>query len=173
MKFLLDMGLSQTTAKFLRQQGHDAVHLRDEELQCLPDDDIISKARAEERVVLTHDLDFGRIMALSRQHLPQRHHLPPERYATTNREPPPVRGAVAMQSTPENRGLGQRNRSEDSCSPLAGKRLRGVNRTTSVDGTQHHAQAPELTIRLKHLSDPVKLKRNRQTPHCSARRHRI
>jgi len=64
------MGLSQTTAKFLRQQGHDAVHLRDEELQSLADDDIISKARAEERIVLTHDLDFGRIMALSRQHLP-------------------------------------------------------------------------------------------------------
>ena len=64
------MGLAQTTAQFLRQQGHDAVHLRDEELQCLADDDIISRARAEERVVLAHELDFGRIMALGRQHLP-------------------------------------------------------------------------------------------------------
>ncbi|MBN1874613.1 MAG: DUF5615 family PIN-like protein [Anaerolineae bacterium] len=70
MKFLLDMGLAQSTARFLRQQGHDAVHLREQGLQCLVDDLIIDKARAEKRVALTHDLDFGRIMALSGQQLP-------------------------------------------------------------------------------------------------------
>jgi predicted nuclease of predicted toxin-antitoxin system len=70
VKFLLDMGLAQSTAAFLKEQGHDAVHLREQGLQRLDDQAIILKARTESRVILTHDLDFGRIMALSGQHLP-------------------------------------------------------------------------------------------------------
>lgn len=70
MKFLLDMGLARSTANFLRDRGHDAVHLREQGLQRLSDDAIIGKARAEGRVILTHDLDFGRIIALSQSHVP-------------------------------------------------------------------------------------------------------
>ncbi len=70
MKFLLDMGLAQRTVYFLRTQGYDAVHLREQGLQRLPDDEIVAKAIAEDRIILTHDLDFGRIVALSRQGLP-------------------------------------------------------------------------------------------------------
>ena len=64
------MGLAQTTIVFLREQGHDAVHLRDQGLQQLPDIEIVQKARAEGRVILTHDLDFGRIVALGGTHVP-------------------------------------------------------------------------------------------------------
>lgn len=64
------MGLARSTADFLRNQGHDAVHLREQGLQRLDDHDIVQKARTERRVILTHDLDFGRIMALSQRHLP-------------------------------------------------------------------------------------------------------
>jgi len=70
MKFLLDMGLAQSTARSLRQQGYDAVHLRDQGLQRLDDEEIIDKARAEGRIILAHDLDFGRLMALSGKRLP-------------------------------------------------------------------------------------------------------
>ena len=70
MKFLLDMGLAQSTATFLQSQGHDAVHLRDQGLQRLPDEEVIEKARQEERIILTHDLDFGRLVALSQKPLP-------------------------------------------------------------------------------------------------------
>ena len=70
MNFLLDMGIAQSSAAFLRGNGHDAVHLREQGLQRMEDEDIILKARAENRVVLTHDLDFGRIMALSGENLP-------------------------------------------------------------------------------------------------------
>jgi predicted nuclease of predicted toxin-antitoxin system len=66
MKFLADMGLARSTVAFLRAQGHDAVHLRDQGLQRLEDEEIIEKARAEGRVILTHDLDFGRIIAVRR-----------------------------------------------------------------------------------------------------------
>ncbi|MCB0113149.1 MAG: DUF5615 family PIN-like protein [Caldilineaceae bacterium] len=55
MKFLLDMGLAQSTVYFLRSQGYDAVHLREQGLQRLPDESIVAKAIDEERVILTHD----------------------------------------------------------------------------------------------------------------------
>lgn len=52
--------------KETRTQGHDAVHLREEGLQRLPDDKIFAKGIAEERVILTFDLDFGEIFSLSK-----------------------------------------------------------------------------------------------------------
>lgn len=70
MKFLADMGLAHNTMVFLRSQGHDALHLRDQGLQRLSDNEIIEKARAENRIILTHDLDFGRIIALSGAQIP-------------------------------------------------------------------------------------------------------
>lgn len=70
MRFVLDMGLARSTAEFLRQQRHDAIHLRDQGLQRLSDEKIVEKALAERRIILTHDLDFGRIVALSRGQLP-------------------------------------------------------------------------------------------------------
>lgn len=70
MKLLLDMGLAQKTAAFLREHGFDAVHLRDQQLQRLPDAQIVQKALAEERIILTHDLDFSQIVALSHSQYP-------------------------------------------------------------------------------------------------------
>lgn len=65
MKFLGDMGISPAVVDWCRTQGHDATHLRDEGLQQLADRAIMDKARAEHRIVLTVDLDFGEIVALS------------------------------------------------------------------------------------------------------------
>jgi predicted nuclease of predicted toxin-antitoxin system len=70
MRFLLDMGLAASTARYLRVSGHDAVHLLDQGLERLADSAIVAKAIAEQRIVLTHDLDFGRIVSLSKQHAP-------------------------------------------------------------------------------------------------------
>ncbi|MDJ0863552.1 MAG: DUF5615 family PIN-like protein [Gammaproteobacteria bacterium] len=64
MKLLGDVGISMSTVRILRQQGHDIVHLREEGLQRLPDSEIMEKARAEGRVVLTFDLDFADLLAL-------------------------------------------------------------------------------------------------------------
>lgn len=61
------MGVSTAIVEWLRTQGHDAVHLRDQGLHRAADLDIFAKAIAEQRVVLTFDLDFGEIAALSRQ----------------------------------------------------------------------------------------------------------
>lgn len=70
MRFLADMGVSLSTVAFLRKYEHDVVHLRDENLQRLPDRDIIKKAISEERIILTMDLDFGYLIAISKASLP-------------------------------------------------------------------------------------------------------
>ena len=64
------MGISLRTAGFLRRLGYGAVRLHEEGLDCLPDSDILAKARREECVVLTHDLGFGELIAISDAQLP-------------------------------------------------------------------------------------------------------
>ena len=66
MRFLADMGISQRVVTWLRAQGHDAIHLRDEGLQTLADSVIFIKAVRESRIILTWDLDFTEILALSK-----------------------------------------------------------------------------------------------------------
>ena len=70
MKFLADMGISMRTVVWLRTLGHDAVHLREQGLQRAVDTEIVAKASAEGRIVLTMDLDFGYLLAVSGQHVP-------------------------------------------------------------------------------------------------------
>jgi predicted nuclease of predicted toxin-antitoxin system len=70
MKFLADMGISPRATAFLRSLGHDAVHLHEQDLGRLSDATILQKARDEGRVLLTHDLDFGELMAASGAALP-------------------------------------------------------------------------------------------------------
>jgi predicted nuclease of predicted toxin-antitoxin system len=51
--------------EWLRNNGHEAVHLREERLERLANGEIFVKAAREKRVVLTFDLDFGEIVAFS------------------------------------------------------------------------------------------------------------
>lgn len=70
MRFLFDMGISPKSASFLQMLGYEAVHLHDQGLERLPDSAILEKARREGRILLTHDLDFGVLMAASGSELP-------------------------------------------------------------------------------------------------------
>ena len=70
MKFLADMGISPKTVAFLTSMQHDATHLHEQQLDRLPDSGILEKARTEQRVLLTHDLDFGELVAASGAKLP-------------------------------------------------------------------------------------------------------
>jgi len=54
----------------LRERGHEAVHLQEQGLGKMPDGEILAKARAEGSVLLTHDLDFGELLAASGGSLP-------------------------------------------------------------------------------------------------------
>ena len=70
MKFLADMGISPQTAAFLNGLGHDTTHLSNQGLHEMSDSDILDKARREGRILLTADLDFGYLMAVSGSRMP-------------------------------------------------------------------------------------------------------
>jgi predicted nuclease of predicted toxin-antitoxin system len=59
------MGVPASVVLELRRKGHDAVHLREQDLHRLPDHEIFRKTIAENRILLTFDLDFSEIVALS------------------------------------------------------------------------------------------------------------
>ena len=65
MKFLVDMPLSPALADWLVEQGHDAVHTVELELNRASDTAILELARSDSRVVITADLDYPRLMALA------------------------------------------------------------------------------------------------------------
>jgi len=65
VKFLADMGISMATVHALREAGEEVVHLREEGLHTMQDDQILAKAIREQRVILTYDLDFGDLLAAS------------------------------------------------------------------------------------------------------------
>jgi predicted nuclease of predicted toxin-antitoxin system len=70
VKFLADMGVSDSTVHLLRDKGHEIAHLRDESLHRLADIGILEKASREGRAILTFDLDFGELLATSRAPFP-------------------------------------------------------------------------------------------------------
>jgi len=65
MRFFVDQPVSPLIAEWLRSTGHDAVHVREREMSRALDAEIIALASAEQRIVITADLDFSRIVAIS------------------------------------------------------------------------------------------------------------
>ena len=63
MNLLLDMNLSPALASLLSSHGHDVVHWSQIGNYRAPDVAILAWAREHDRVLVTHDLDFGAMLA--------------------------------------------------------------------------------------------------------------
>jgi len=59
------MPLSPVLALWLVEKGHDAVHAAEIGMQTAPDTAIIERAKQEARTLITADLDYPRLLALS------------------------------------------------------------------------------------------------------------
>jgi len=70
VRFLVDANLSPDVARFLTAAGHDAIAVRDLGLQNAADDEILDRALLEDRVIVSHDTDFGTLLAVRRQTKP-------------------------------------------------------------------------------------------------------
>jgi predicted nuclease of predicted toxin-antitoxin system len=64
MRFLIDNALSPVVAEGLRQEDHDAIHVRDLGLAAADDETIFEHADRDQRVIVSADTDFGTILAL-------------------------------------------------------------------------------------------------------------
>lgn len=84
MRFLIDENVPLTVANALRDLGHDCFVVAESDPQAL-DPDILAQARREQRVLVTFDSDFSRM--IFKELLP----------------PPP--GVIYMQSRPEHATL--------------------------------------------------------------------
>src|SRR5690606_12033016 len=65
VRLVIDMNLSPQWCDFLCRHGHEAVHWSEVGNVAAPDSEVMTWARMHERVVFTHDLDFGIALALS------------------------------------------------------------------------------------------------------------
>jgi predicted nuclease of predicted toxin-antitoxin system len=65
LKFIVDMPVTPQAVPHLQDKGHDAVHAS--AVGGRPDSDTLDRARAEGLIVVTADLDYPRLLALSRQ----------------------------------------------------------------------------------------------------------
>ncbi len=66
MKVLVDMNLSPDWTRFLGDAGFEATHWSKVGPTTAPDDELIRWAAENDHIVLTNDLDFGAILAVTR-----------------------------------------------------------------------------------------------------------
>lgn len=70
MKALLDVPVSPSLLEVLREFGHEGVHATQIGLARAADSELIGFAANEQRIVITADLDFPRLLVLSSVHNP-------------------------------------------------------------------------------------------------------
>src|SRR5574340_175096 len=66
MKFLVDMPASPQLSRWLNEKGYDAVHASDIGLFMTKDREILDTARKQNRIIITADLDFPQLLAISK-----------------------------------------------------------------------------------------------------------
>jgi len=70
LKVLIDMNLSPKLAQILKNHGIEAIHWKDVGPLEAPDEEILFWAKKRNFIVITHDLDFGAILAATKTNAP-------------------------------------------------------------------------------------------------------
>jgi predicted nuclease of predicted toxin-antitoxin system len=65
MRFLLNMNLPRALGRRLAEAGHDWRHVGDIGLAQATDAEIMAEAERNREVIITHDLDYGHLLAFS------------------------------------------------------------------------------------------------------------
>jgi predicted nuclease of predicted toxin-antitoxin system len=65
MRLLVNENVTRTVIQELRQRGHDVLSVK-ASMRSEPDEAILARAQAEQRIVVTHDKDFGELSFRSR-----------------------------------------------------------------------------------------------------------
>lgn len=70
MKFLLNMNIPRKIGIQLTDEGHIYRHAGDIGMAQANDSEIVEEARRNKEVIITHDLDYGRLLAFSNTSTP-------------------------------------------------------------------------------------------------------
>ena len=62
MKFLLDQDVYTSTARFLREMGHDVIRAGEVGLSRAADDELLRTAQENGRILVTRDRDYGNLV---------------------------------------------------------------------------------------------------------------
>jgi len=60
MRLIANENVSGTVIRTLREQGHDVLSVK-ESMRAASDEAVLARAQSEQRLVLTHDKDFGEL----------------------------------------------------------------------------------------------------------------
>ena len=75
MKILIDMNLTPQWGEYFSKAGIESVHWSDIGDPAVPDRDLFQWAKDNGFIVLTHDLDFGAILAATKADSPSLRYL--------------------------------------------------------------------------------------------------
>ncbi|MBM3236239.1 hypothetical protein FJZ31_08065 [Candidatus Poribacteria bacterium] len=70
MRFLLNMNLPRELGKRLNAEGHECRHVGDIGMAQADDAAIVEEARGNKETIVTHDLDYGHLLAFSGEPAP-------------------------------------------------------------------------------------------------------
>ena len=70
MNFLLNMNINRDMTAKLKERGHICSHVGDVGMSRATDTEIIAEAKRTGEVILTHDLDYGHLLAFSGEKAP-------------------------------------------------------------------------------------------------------
>jgi predicted nuclease of predicted toxin-antitoxin system len=70
MNFLLNMNVNRDMAALLKKRGHVCRHVGDIGMSRAKDVEIVAEAKRTGEVIITHDLDYGHLLAFSGEKAP-------------------------------------------------------------------------------------------------------